>query len=69
MYDMNDSFPHTGCAGCMGGVWAAPHNSTRAFGERFFVETRFEKCRCTLRTSNFSNRWIGGKFPAKAEGE
>ena len=34
----------------MGGVWAAPHNSTRAFGERFFVETRFEKCRCTLCT-------------------
>ena len=66
---------------------AAPQHSARAFGERFFVETRFEKCRCTLctrkghaasvrrqsrqrlrNTSNFSNRWIGEKYPAKAEG-
>ena len=65
---------------------AAPQHSARAFGERFFVETRFEKCRCTLctrkghaasvrrqsrqrlrNTSNFSNRWIGEKYPAKAE--
>ncbi|WP_418468792.1 hypothetical protein, partial [Faecousia sp.] len=57
-------------------------------GERFFVETRFEKCRNTLCTrkghaasvrrqsrqrlrniSNFSDRWIGEKCPAKAEGE
>ena len=29
---------------------AALHNSARAFGERFFVETRFEKCRNTLYT-------------------
>ena len=65
---------------------AAPHNSARAFGEGFLVETRFEKCRCTLctrkghaasvrrqsrqrlrNTSNFSSRWIGRKYPAKAE--
>ena len=29
---------------------AAPHNSASAFGERFFVETRFGKCRRTLCT-------------------
>ena len=29
---------------------AALHNSARAFGEGFFVETRFEKCRNTLCT-------------------
>lgn len=46
---------------------AAPHNSARAFGERFFVETRFGKCRCTLCTSNFPNRWVGEKYPTKAE--
>ena len=40
---------------------AALHNSARAFGERFFVEARFEKCRNTLCISNFSNRWIGKK--------
>jgi hypothetical protein len=64
---------------------AAPHNSASAFGERFFVETRFGKCRRTLctrkghaasvrrqsrqrlrNTSNFPNRWIGKKYPAKA---
>ena len=53
-------------AGRMGGVWAAPHNSTRAFGEEFFVESRFGKCRRTLCTSSFSNRWIGGKAPSYA---
>ena len=47
---------------------AAPHNSARAFGERFFVGPRFEKRRNTLCISNFSNRWIGEKYPAKAEG-
>ena len=46
---------------------AATHDSARAFGGRFFVETRFEKCRCTLCTSSFSNRWIGEKYPAKVE--
>ena len=30
---------------------------------------RFEKCRNTLCISNFSDRWIGEKCPAKAEGE
>ena len=48
---------------------AIPHNSTRAFGERFFADTRFEKCRNTLCISNFSNRRIGEKYPAKAEEE
>ena len=48
---------------------AAPHNSVRAFGEGFFVEARFEKCRNTLCISNFSNRWTGEKCPAKDEGE
>ena len=70
------------------GFMAIPHNSTRAFGERFFADTRFEKCRNTLCTrkghaasvrrqgrqrlrniSNFSNRRIGEKYPAKAEEE
>ena len=47
---------------------AAPHHSARAFVERFFVEARFEKCRRALCTSSFSNRRIGEKYPAKAEG-
>ncbi len=79
----------TGSFGRAGPVFMAiPHNSTRAFGERFFAETRFEKCRNTLCTrkghaasvrrqgrqrlrniSNFSNRRIGEKYPAKAEEE
>ena len=79
----------TGSFGRAGPVFMAiPHNSTRAFGERFFADTRFEKCRNTLCTrkghaasvrrqgrqrlrniSNFSNRRIGEKYPAKAEEE
>ena len=46
---------------------AGPHDSARAFGERFFVEPRFGKRRRTLCTSSFPNRWIGEKDPAKAE--
>ena len=44
---------------------AAPHNSASRFGERFFVKSRFGKCRNTVCISNFSNRRIGGKDPAK----
>ena len=47
---------------------AAPHNSASRFGERFFVKSRFEKCRNTLCISNFSNRRIGGKDPPKRSG-
>ena len=36
---------------------------------QFFADTRFEKCRNTLCISNFSNRRIGEKYPAKAEEE
>ena len=39
---------------------------SRADGERFFVESRFGKRRCTLCTSSFPGRWIGGKYPASA---
>ena len=51
---------------------AAPHNSARAFGERFFVETRFGKCRRTLCTRKGhaasvrrQGRRCGGLFNAK----
>ena len=33
------------------------------------VEPRFGKCRRTLCTPNFPNRWIGKKYPAKAGDE
>ena len=40
-----------------GSFWAG---LSRADGERFFVESRFGKRRCTLCTSSFPDRWIGG---------
>ena len=52
---------------CRSGIifMAAPHDSTSRFGEKFFVKSRFEKCRNTLCISSFSNRRIGGKDPLK----
>ena len=47
-------------------VKAAPHNSARAFGERFCHKPRFGKRRNTVCISSFSNRGIGTKDPPKA---
>ena len=63
----------TGSFGRAGPVFMAiPHNSTRAFGERFFADTRFEKCRNTLCTRKGhaasvrrQGRRCGGLFNAK----
>ena len=47
---------------------AALRNSAIRFSERFFVKSRFEKCRNTACISNFSNRRIAGKDLSKREG-
>ena len=46
---------------------AALRNSAIRFSERFFVKSRFEKCRNTACISNFSNRRIAGKDLSKRE--
>ena len=47
---------------------AALRDSAIRFSERFFVKSRFEKCRNTACISNFSNRRIAGKDLSKREG-
>ena len=49
-------------------LWAAPHNLTSRFGERFFARSRFEKRGNTACISSFSNRRIGEKDPPKSVG-
>lgn len=51
---------------CFPAKTAAPRDAASAFGERFFVGSRFGERRRTLCTSSFPNRWPGGKAPAKA---
>ena len=48
--------------------WGTSDSIARAVSEGFCSKLRFGNCRNTLCTSNFSNRWIGEKYPAKAEG-
>ena len=49
-------------------LWAAPHNLTSRFGEKFFARSRFEKRGNTACISSFSNRRIGEKDPPKRVG-
>ena len=49
-------------------LWAAPHNLTSRFGEKFSARSRFEKRGNTACISSFSNRRIGEKDPPKSVG-
>ena len=49
-------------------LWAAPHNLTSRFGEKFSARSRFEKRGNTACISSFSNRRIGEKDPPKRVG-
>ena len=49
-------------------LWAAPHNLTSRFGEKFFARSRFEKRGNTACISSFSNRRLGEKDPSKRAG-